>query len=79
MYNIDTHVVIRYYWQLNQKSHMLFQLPLSKDVQWETFTCVKSCDGPAPCGGVGKKWNILQDTKQICCKEHLWWVGLDCV
>jgi len=48
-------------------------------VQWETFTCVKSCDGPAPCGGVGKKWNILQDTKQICCKEHLWWVGGDCL
>lgn len=47
-------------------------------VNWESYTCVKNCEGASPCGGIRKKWNILHDTKEKCCSEHLWWSGRDC-
>eukprot|EP00804_Cyclotella_cryptica_P019736 CCRYP_009662-RD/>CCRYP_009662-RD protein AED:0.10 eAED:0.10 QI:0/0.90/0.86/1/0.90/0.86/23/166/2685 len=43
-------------------------------VQWETFTCVKSCEGPSPCGGLGEKWNILHPSEESCRQQHLWWI-----
>jgi len=42
-------------------------------VDWNNQICVRSCEGPKPCGGVHKVWNILYPTKFICCEEHLWW------
>lgn len=47
-------------------------------VQWESYTCVKNCEGTSPCGGIRKEWNVLHDTKEQCCDEHLWWSDRDC-
>ncbi|KAL7475529.1 hypothetical protein ACHAW6_001439 [Cyclotella cf. meneghiniana] len=46
-------------------------------VQWETFTCVKNCVGPSPCGGLGKKWNVLHPSEESCLQQHLWWIKQD--
>jgi hypothetical protein len=42
-------------------------------VQWKTYTCVKNCEGPSPCGGIAERWDIIQSSKEECCKEHLVW------
>mmetsp|Transcript_4289 Transcript_4289/g.9709 ORF Transcript_4289/g.9709 Transcript_4289/m.9709 type:complete len:891 (+) Transcript_4289:2-2674(+) len=42
-------------------------------VDWANFKCVKSCEGPSPCGGFHKSWNILHLSKAVCCEEHLSW------
>eukprot|EP00956_Cyclotella_meneghiniana_P013390 scaffold19343_cov80-Cyclotella_meneghiniana.AAC.1 len=47
-------------------------------VKWDSFTCVRNCEGASPCGGIRKKWNVLHQTQKICCSEHLWWTGNDC-
>jgi hypothetical protein len=47
-------------------------------VKWDSYTCVKNCEGASPCGGIRKQWNVLHDTKKKCCDEHLWWAGNDC-
>jgi hypothetical protein len=42
-------------------------------VDWVNQICVKSCEGPPPCGGIHKTWNILYSTQAKCCEQHLWW------
>ena len=50
----------------------------SLDVEWNGFRCVKSCEGPSPCGGTKKPWDIHHPSKSVCCKEHLSW-KVDCL
>eukprot|EP00956_Cyclotella_meneghiniana_P006259 scaffold8187_cov42-Cyclotella_meneghiniana.AAC.5 len=41
--------------------------------------CSQDCEGPAPCGGLKKQWNILYGSEDECC-EQLWWIAKrDCV
>lgn len=46
-------------------------------VDWETFTCVRDCVGPAPCGGLARSWDLLYTFKDACC-DRLPWVA-DCL
>lgn len=57
------------------------QSPITESwyVHWQSFTCVKSCDGPSPCGGAHKNWNVVHSSKRDCCKAHLEWKGRDCM
>jgi hypothetical protein len=63
-------------------SSVLTQAPVEGwYVQWNDYKCVKNCEvgTDTSCGGIRKKWNVLHDTKEKCCDEHLWWIVKDCI
>ena len=41
-------------------------------VEWSNETCVKDCEGNAPCGGLAQPWNGLFDSVVECCKTMPW-------
>eukprot|EP00956_Cyclotella_meneghiniana_P019119 scaffold32514_cov57-Cyclotella_meneghiniana.AAC.1 len=48
-------------------------------VDFTSEQCSQDCEGPAPCGGLTKQWNVLYDTEDECCKQ-IWWIAKrDCV
>ena len=48
-------------------------------VDFASEQCSQDCEGPAPCGGLTKQWNILYSTADECC-EQIWWIAKkDCV
>jgi hypothetical protein len=47
-------------------------------VNYVALSCVKSCEGPSPCGGVGHDWDVKYESKEICCANRLWWLGDSC-
>ena len=40
-------------------------------VDWSIYRCVKSCDGPLPCGGTANYWEETYATSKQCCDTHL--------
>ena len=49
-------------------------------INWDSFECVRSCEGAKPCGGMHQPWDTLHSTKAECCKKRMPWKVLgDCV
>jgi len=42
-------------------------------MSWTANTCVQSCVGASPCGGLAANWDILYTTLKTCCEERNWW------
>jgi len=48
-------------------------------IDWVNEQCIQDCEGPAPCGGIGKSWEELYETENACCEMIPWVEREECV